>query len=404
MKEEKLMILSMLEEGKITSEEAIELLEALEDVEISSEHKAFTEEDSQDTIKEENISKSKFNSLEDIGSDITSALSNMFSGLKDIGNSFNFRGNYETITTDLDMDLSNIENPSLDLRAINGNIRLRPKDGNKIFIKSTCQYKNGLILQDEPYFDFYMDGNKVVFNPKYNSSISIKLDVFLPEKSYDEIILNSSNGKIDIQELNVDTLRCLTTNSSIDIAEVNGKKIDLTTKNGRIEGRGTSSDIINATTTNSNIFLNDIHCSEIDAKTANAKIGINDIDAGKIICKTSNASIEANDITCDTIHLTTSNGKVTCDDIDMNRVKEIKLITSNGSINSEIYEANKDSYFDLETSMGSITLDVPDLVYKLNRQANLGFKKIVAHTINFDENRDHLKFIASTSNGSIKIY
>ncbi len=397
-----MMILSMLEEGKITSEEAIKLMEALEDVEIPRKTNDSKEEKN-DKFKEKKFSKPIFNTLEDIGSDIGNALSNMFDSLKDMGNSFNFMGNYETITTDLDMDISHIENPSLDLRAVNGSIRLRPNYENKLFIKVICQYKNGLILPNEPYFDFYMNGNKIIFNPKYNSSISIKLDVSLPEKHYDEITLNSSNGKIDIEELNTDILRCITTNSSIDIVEVNSKKIDLTTKNGRIECRDTSSDIIKASTTNSNIFLNDIHCSEVDAKTANAKIGINDIDAGKIICKTSNASIEAEDITCDIIHLTTSNGKITCDDIDIDRVKEIKLITSNSSISSDIYETNRDIYFDLETSMGSITLEIPNLVYKINKQANLGFKKIVAHNANFDENRDHLRVTASTSNGSIKI-
>jgi DUF4097 and DUF4098 domain-containing protein YvlB len=403
MKEEKMMILSMLEEGKITSEEAIKLMEALEDMEIPREHNEFKEE-KDNRFKDRKFSKPIFNTLEDIGTDIGNALSTMFDSLKDMGNSFSFMGNYETITTDLDMDISHIENPSLDLKAVNGNIRLRSNDEDKLFIKSTCQYKNGIISQNEPYFDFYMDGDKVIFTPKYNSNISIKLDVSLPEKHYNEIILTSSNGKIDIEELSMHTLRCTTTNSSIDVVEINSNEIDLTTKNGRIECRDTSSDIIKAATTNSNIFLMDIHCSEIDAKTANAKIGINDIDAQKIICKTSNASIEAEDITCDIIHLITSNGKITCDDIDVDRAKEIKLMTSNGSISSEIYEANNDSYFDLETSMGNITLDIPNIVYKLNKQANLGFKKIIAHSVNFDENREHLNFIASTSNGSIKIY
>ena len=37
MKEEKLIILSMLEEGKITSEEAVRLIEALEDVKTSND-------------------------------------------------------------------------------------------------------------------------------------------------------------------------------------------------------------------------------------------------------------------------------------------------------------------------------------------------------------------------------
>lgn len=405
MKEEKMMILAMLEEGKITSEEAIKLLEALEDIDIPRD---FVEDEKKEkdneNFQEKIFSKPIFNTLEDIGSDIGNALSNMFDGLKDVGNSFGFRSNWDTISRDLDFDLSNIENPSLDLRAVNGRIRLRPTDNDKLLIKVNCQFKNGLISPGEDFFNFYTDGNKVIFSPKYNSNISIKLDVSIPEKNYNEILLNSSNGKIDIEELNVNTLICLTSNSSIDVAEVNANNIDLTTKNSRIECRGTNAKIIKASTTNSNIYLNDIFSNEIEAKTANSKIGINDIVADKIICKTSNASIDAEDITCDIIHLITSNGKLNCDDIDLNRVKEIKLITSNGGINSGIYEIGRDLYFDLETSMGNISLDIPNLIYKTNKQINLGVKKIVAHSPNYDENRDHLKFIASTSNGSIKIY
>lgn len=402
-----MMILSMLEEGKITSEEAIKLMEALEDVDISWDYnkgKEEIQEEKEDNFQERKTSKPIFNTLEDIGSDIGSAISNIFDSLKDVGSSFGFKNNYDTITTDLNLDISHIENPSLDLKAVNGSIRLRPTSGDELIIKVLCQYKKGLFSPNESYFDFSANENKIIFYPKYNSSISIKLDVSLPEKNYDEILLSSSNGKIDIEELNTDILRCITTNSSINVVEINSKEIDLITKNGRIECTDVHSNIINATTTNSNVFLTDINCSEIDAKTANAKIGINDIDAGKIICKTSNGSIETEDITCDIIHLTTSNGKINFNDIDMNRIKEVKLITSNGSISSNIYETNKDICLDLETSMGNITLEMPNLIYSINKQANLGFKKIVAHSVNFDESKEHIKFIASTSNGSIKIY
>jgi DUF4097 and DUF4098 domain-containing protein YvlB len=403
LKEEKMMILSMLEEGKITSQEAIKLMEALEDIEFPKETQNIKEE-KDEKHKEREVFKPIFNSLEDIGSDIGSALSNMFEGLKGIGNSFNFIGNYETVVTDLDMDLSGIENPSLDFKAINGSIKLRPADDNKLIIKSTCKYKNGLLNLNEPYFDFYADENKIIFNPKYNSNISISLDVFVPKQDYDEIILHSSNGKIDIEELNTNILKCVTNNSSIDILDVNSKEMDLSTKNSRIECRDTRSIFLKATTSNSNIYLIDVIATEIDAKTANAKIVVNDIDAFNVVLKTSNSPIEVEDITCDIINLTTSNSKIDLDNIDIDRVKEVELHTSNGSINLEINKTNRDIYFDLETSIGNISLEIPDLVYKINKQANLGFRKIVAHSANFDESQDSAKFIASTSNGSIKIY
>ena len=403
MKEEKMMILSMLEEGKITSEEAIKLMEALEDMETSKNNNDFTNQKNENDFREEKFGIPIFNTLEDIGSDIGNALSNMLNGLKDVGSPFGFRYNYDTITTDLDMDISHIENPSLDLRAINGSIVLRSSSENQILIKAVCQYKNGLLSDNEPYFDFYIDGNKIIFSPKYNSNISIKLDVSLPDKNYDEIVLNSTNGKIDLDRVNLNILDCITTNSSINIAEVKAKEVNLTSKNGKIQCKDINSNILKASTTNSGIFLTDIRSDEIDVKTANSRINVDDIDSKSIVCKTSNGSIEAKDITSEIIYLTTSNNRITCDDIYMDNIKDIKLITSNGSISSNIDNLNREAYFDLETSMGNITLDLPNLVYQINKQANLGLKKIVAHTVNFNENNNDLNFVATTSNGSIKI-
>lgn len=414
MKEERMMILSMLEEGKITSEEAIKLMEALDEVEIPRDKNEFADKKEDFTLNEKKEQKPKFNTLEDLGTEIGNALGDMgseignvlgdmFNGLKGMGSSFGFKTNYETITTNLDLDLSDIENPNLDFKAVNGSIKLRPTDGDKLLIKVVCQYKNGLFLPNELFFNFSTSGNKIIFSPKYNSNISIKLDVLLPEKNYGEIVLNSTNGKIDIDDLSLNILECITTNASIDILDVTAKKIDLSTKNGRIECKDTNSNTIDLYTTNSNISLLDVNSTEIQAKTANAKISINDINAQKIICKTSNSSIEATDIACDTLHLTTSNGKITCDNIDLSKVKDIQLITSNGSISSDIDSIDREIYLDLETSMGNINLELPNLIYKTNKQINLGLKKIEAHSINYNENKDHLKFVASTSNGSIKI-
>lgn len=402
MREEKMMILAMLEEGKITSEEAIKLLEALEDIDMPSNSNKTDEAQNESSQRKTNSSPLIFDTLGEIGSDIGNALSSVFDSLKDVTQSIGFGTNYENISKDIDYEFDH-ENPSLDLSGVNGGIKLRPIEGNKLKIKAVCQYKKGLLLDNENFFNFSAGDGKVVFSPKHNSNISVKLYVSLPEKKYNEILLNTTNGKIDIKELNVNSLICTTSNSPIEAVDINAEEIDLTTKNGRIESRGINTKTLNVCTTNAGIYLNDISCNEVEAKTANSKIAINDILADKIICKTSNATIDAEDITCDIINLITSNGKVVCDDIDLNRVKEMKLITSNGTINSKICDTGRPLYFDLETSMGNINLEIPDLVYKVNKQISLGQKRIVAHSSNYDKNADHLKFIASTSNGSIKI-
>lgn len=385
MKEEKMMILSMLEEGKITSEVAIRLIEALEDGEIPKFHEEDEIDQNYDYEKSTIPNTPIFNGLEDLGSDISSALTNMFNGFKDMNYSFGFRGNSETISEDFDLDLD-FEDPSLDLNAVNGSIILNQIDGNKLRIRALCQYKMGFFRQNnESFYNFIVEENRVIFKPKYNNNISVTLEVSLPRKHYNEVLLNSSNGRITVKGLDSHTLICTTTNSSLDIANVNSQNINLTTKNGRIECKDLDSDTIKAYTKNSNILFLDVNSPDIDIKTTNARIEIDNINTETIICKTSNDSIK--------VHNT-----------DINKIRDIKLITSNGSISSDFHQTDRDVYLDLETSMGSIKMKNTNLIYKVNKHVDLGLKKIIAHSLNFDENKDHLKIVASTSNGSIKVY
>lgn len=389
----------MLEEGKITSEEAVKLLEALEDKEDSDDKENDYSKSDEYKSEEKNI----FDNLEDIGSDIGNALFDIFDGLKDFSTSFGFKNNYDTTSTELEMDLNSMENPSLDLRAINGDINLIPTDESVLLIKVICQYKKGLLIANEPYFDFTNADDKITFNPKYNSNISITLDVLIPEKFYSQIKLNTTNGKIYMKKLSSRSIKCETSNSYIELEGGNIDLIDLTSKNGKIMIKDINSKKIQTYTTNASIEIKDTNSETIDAKTGNGNILFNNIKSADISCKTSSSLIELNSIDSKSISLVTSSGKIILSDIDTANTNNINLITSNGSITSEMLTLNKEAIFDLETSMGNINLDLPSLVYTTNKQVNLGLKKIVAHSIDYELNKDHLKFVASTSNGSITI-
>jgi DUF4097 and DUF4098 domain-containing protein YvlB len=424
MREEKMMILSMLEEGKITSEEAVKLMEALEETDTFSDDTPIEEKkdklinmdktmekvkEMEKVIKDQSKKVEAFGSdigskVENISSDIGNKISNMLDSLKDIGSSSSFTSNYETINTTLEKDISHIENPIINFKGINGSIIVNSWDQENLLIKVTCQYKYGNLREDDTFYNFYEEGNKIVFNPNFSSNISIRLEAYLPEKKYEEISLATSNGRIDIDDFSLNTLKCNTSNSSIGISDIYANDISLTTKNGKINIKDVSSPNIKANSTNSTINLKDVNSKFLEASTLNGRIIMKDVVSSSIIGSTSNSSIDVNDISCEILNLTTSNGKITCDDIDEEKIKEVKLITSNSSINSNIGEIEKNSYFDLETSLGSINLEVPNLVYKVNKQARLGLRKVIAHSIDYKEEENHLMFIASTSNGSIKIY
>lgn len=414
MKEERMMILTMLEEGKISSEEASKLLEALEESEeICFENETnFTEDEKTAKIdksiektkeKVENIIKEQSKKVKNIGNDIGNKISGVFNSNFDKSSSKNFFGIYEIVNTTLEKDISHIEEPIIDLKSINGNIFLNPWDKDSILINVSCQFKKGTMSENDIYYDFVEEGNKISFSPIYTSNIGMKLDVYVPNKKYKEIILNTSNGKINAEGLSLDKIVCNTTNASILIKDINAPEVKLVTKNGKINMESINANSIEANSTNSNIMLRKVNSSNISVSTKNGRISIDEISSDTIEGVTSNSNIDIVNSIGKSIKLSTSNGKIICQDVYSSQLEKIELETSNASIEIKLPDLNKPICFDLETSLGNIDLQIPDLVYRVNKQNKLSTRRIIAHSIEFNEESKHIQVIASTSNGSIRI-
>jgi len=405
LKEERMMILTMLEEGKISSQEALKLLEALDDNDdedfVSKDDK--TDDKKVDIDKMGKVIKEQGKKIEQFGNDVSNKISNLFGGIKEKSPSINFLGNYETINTTLEKDISHIEKPNIDIKSINGNISLKPWDKESILVKVASSYKKGTMDKNDTFYDFYEEDNNIVFKPSYTNNIGIKLEVLVPNREYEKIILNTSNDKIEIEDINVDNLICDTTNASIAVSGLNGENVKLVTKNGRISLENINSPIIMANSTNSSVSLDKIKSEKIFVYTKNGRIYLRDVESHSIEGITSNASIEVKNPIGKNIKLVTSNGKIICDEFSAKDMEKLELTTSNASINTHFNEFNNILYFDFETSLGNINLEIPNLVYKVNQQNKLGTRKIIAHSIEYKEEEPHFKFIASTSNGSIKV-
>lgn len=412
MRDEKLMILTMLEEGKITSQEAIKLLEALEETDYFMDY--GTNEDEEKSINleqakenliealEKNIEDRK-EKIENIGIDIGNKLANAFNNLLGTGNLFNLSGNYKVINTQLEKDISHLDEASLVVKSINGKIDVKSWGEDKLLIKITYRYKNNSFTQDNSFYELYEEDNRIIFKPLYTNNVMMDLSLYLPQKHYKEISLTTSNGRIQLEDLKLNLLTCNTSNASISLEDIVGENVDISTKNGKINLRDISSPILKAVSTNASIKLEDIESRDLMVATKNGRITLSHIAGEGITVKSSNGSIEADNLKGKVINLDTSNGKIICRDLDDGRIRELNLSTSNSTIDVEMNHLSKMGYYQLETSLGNINLDIPGLVYKENKQIDLGMKKIIAHSINFNEDEEHFILNASTSNGSIKI-
>lgn len=409
MKEEKMMILSMLEEGKITSEEAIKLLEALEenenfiDYEEPTDNMPNTDKTRKKLLEIEKNIKEQGKRVESISTDLGNKITNLVNSIIDKSSSFNLGASYEILNTKLEEDLTDIENPIIELESINGNIDVRKWNKDKLSLDITVKFRNKDYDKDDEFYNFYEEGNVFRFVPINKDNIMISLDVNLPDKYYEKINLKTTNGRIQIINFELDSISCNTSNGSISTMDITSKNMDLCTSNGKINLSNITSPIINASSTNSRITLKDIQSKNIVVSTFNGRITFQNISSNNISGTTSNSSIELYSANSNKINLNTSNGRIICRDIYSENINEIDLSTSNSSIDIELKDLNKPGYFDLETSIGGISLEIPDLIYNVNRQVKLGTRKIIAHSVQFSEEKEHFKLKASTSNGSINI-
>lgn len=359
MSEERKMILTMVEEGKITSEEAIELLDALEENFIND---GFSD------YKEKEVKNIEVDFKDNLGANIGENISDMVHSIVDMGLSFGNWGPSQTTDITLEKDISHIENPQLYFKATNGSIKVIPWDKNNILLNVSYKHRKNTDLKNNSFYNFIEDGNRIIFEPtslkKFKIS-SIKLEVFIPKKNYDEIYLTTSNASISIEDIYTNKLNCNSSNGKIVLENLNSQYIDATTSNG-------------------SFIFNNIDCKDLIATTKNGMIKLDSIKG-------------------ENIKVNTTNGKIILENILGENINVLDMNTTNGSITTSFSYYPENMYLDLKTSVGSINIDVPDLVYKNHIQDKSNPKRVVAHTINFNENKEHLKILARTFNGPIKI-
>jgi len=229
MNESKLKILKMLEEGKITFEQAQELLKATSETKESNKH-GFWKNIFIDFLKE----------------------AKNFDDTKKIKDVFLLK---ETLSGDI---------KKLDFTATNGKISLTYSNDENVYISGEVESK----VKKEKYIDYTVEKNKLIIKPIDSDIKGIDLEIQIPKRNYDLLKCHTSNDKIKLTEL--------------DIIEY-----DIETSNGGLILNKTIGTKINAVTSNDKIILKECNFKEADLQTSNGKINIvNPVIKGKNKFKT----------------------------------------------------------------------------------------------------------------------
>ena len=194
-----------------------------------------------------------------------------------------------------------------------------------------------------------------------------KVVITLP-KAIKSFIVNMNNSRCDLTKITAETIKCATTNEKISLSDCNGKDIELLTDNGKILVEDTSSNIIKARTTNSKIELSNCRFDNIDCKSTNGALKIHKQD-----------KLESND--CN-YSLITTDAKI---QLDFNK----NLIAAYN--------------IDVLTSLGSVEITLPDINHKADKKTASLQSAVQVKSPEFDTAQSKINIRAVTTNASIII-
>lgn len=259
MKEKRKRILKLVEDGKLTVEEALDLLELLETESQTFEenqdemvHALQDEAQFEEAKKEDNIHQIFHSTKDKILDFVDSALKK----IKDFDLDLNFGQSVEISHI---FHHSDVALKDLDIDVANGSIKMVPWDQSDVRIE--CKAKVYRVEdQDKARQNFLrdivfaVDGEKLQFTTQ-QKWMKVDSVMFVPQTRYDRIRARMFNGPLSGENLLATDMKFKTANGKIELSGLNGKRVEAETANGHIKIISSQFDDVEAETINGQIKL-----------------------------------------------------------------------------------------------------------------------------------------------------
>ncbi|WP_209121431.1 DUF4097 domain-containing protein [Alkalihalobacillus sp. BA299] len=364
--EERKMILKMIEDGKITAEEGLKLLNALQQDEHQDNKERKSEQQQQTALSDRVDWDSKRQSRRTYrhssgASVLTGFIETAIQKIKDLDLDFNF-GSF--VEVEHIFHHKNFNGKELDFSLENGSVTLVPWDEQDIRVECKAKVYRARDMEEgrqtflqEAIFEGRED--RIRFYTKVKT-IKVQATCYIPKAEYEAIKVYTFNGHIKGEKLQGDKLEIKVVNGSVHLSDVKSKRLYAETVNGPVD-------------------ITAIHNDWCEVKTMNGAI--------------------------------TLEGK----NIDVN------VETVNGAIRYRLDEVSEPCYADLKATTGSIIVSVPaELRIEGKLETNVGGftcdlngleiveekKDFVQKTLSFIANKEcspRLKLESETNTGSIQV-
>jgi DUF4097 and DUF4098 domain-containing protein YvlB len=289
MNEERKRILKMVEEGSLTAEEALILLERLEKENKNEKQTTVSTHVHMDREQKEEAQTKHTTSTT---SKLMDFLDNVLKKIKDLDLDLNFGPAVEIshIFQHSDVVLNHIE-----VDVANGSVKILPWDEKeirveceaKIYKAETQEAARKAFLQDVV---FSVEAGKLRFSVQ-KKQMKVNAVIYIPREEYDFVTIRMFNGSIAGERLHAKDLKAKTANGKITMTQVVTDDLEVETANGHIHVIGDA--------------------KEMEAETINGKIDV----IGrfeKTDLRSFNGSIvlELQNENCQTAHIKTTTGNI----------------------------------------------------------------------------------------------
>ena len=323
MQSKRKRILSMLENGKISMDEALSLLENLEpDKGSLKEYDGHIENDETQNLNQEDwtesfedmdqsrerkkYSRRKNNSsMDEIFDDLRHEFSHVGERFMDIMQTtvrkvkdFDFDapfGHPLVFSQTMTKAIADIDDIRIDID--NGKVAISSTDEEEIravFVVKSHQADSE--EEAKKAFNekivFVADNNKLRISSGMKLT-SIELELYLPKKMYAKLSGRLINGSFSMKDIDFENIRVKTANGKIDVSKVNFEDAEFETANGPIELNDISGNKLEADTLNGRVYI-DGKIKDVEAQSLSGAVVVttSDTEAEKVEAKTVSGSVE----------------------------------------------------------------------------------------------------------------
>ncbi|KPL59484.1 DUF4097 family beta strand repeat-containing protein [Rossellomorea vietnamensis] len=296
MNEERKRILDMLENGTISAQEAVALLEALDKKPHTSKpkEKDFLDEFVsifQDDKKEEKEHTSHSGNPKDKLMDF------MNSALHKIKNfDFDFQWN-QSVELSHVYQQPNTNFEKIDIDVANGKVELIPWDGEEVRVE--CEAK---VYRTEDHEEarkqfmentsFAVDGDTLYYSTQLKW-MKVDSKLYIPKHQYKRISVRLFNGGLKAGDLDVQDLRAKAANGKIQIDRLTSKKAEVETSNGAISILNAKADHVEAESINGKVHVEgDISYSDVQSLNGNIVCALTGEKSDTVHAKTVTGNID----------------------------------------------------------------------------------------------------------------